>query len=113
MYQFIRPNIILKMKIGDVIPPRQACIALLKYIYYDDVHNIQTQDALYLFSASHYFQFSNCRLSVFCRQILEANVSKNNVFDVINFFLTFLFFQFFSSNLNRNTNPDSRSGRQN
>lgn len=40
------------------------------------------QDALDLFSASHYFQFSNSRLQVFCKKNLEANVSKNNVFDV-------------------------------
>jgi hypothetical protein len=79
------------MTIGDTIPPRQACLALLKYIYYDDVHNIQTQDALYLFSASHYFQFSNSRLHVFCKQKLEANVSKDNVFDVICFIIFFNF----------------------
>jgi hypothetical protein len=50
------------------------------------------QDALYLFSASHYFQFSNLRLHVFCKQNLEANVSKNNVFDVKLFFFLFHFF---------------------
>ena len=47
----------------------------------DDV-NLQTQDALNLFSAGHFFQFSNLRLHIFCKQNLEANVSKNNVFDV-------------------------------
>lgn len=70
------------MTIGDTIPPRQACISLLRYIYCDDV-SMPPQDALYLFSASHYFQFSNLRLHVFCKQNLEANVSKNNVFDIL------------------------------
>ena len=69
------------MTIGDAVPPRSACLSLLRYIYYDDV-SMPPQDALYLFSASHYFQFSNLRLHVFCKQNLEANVSKNNVFDV-------------------------------
>jgi len=75
---------VLKMTIGDTIPPRQACMSLLRYIYYDDV-SMPPQEALYLFSASHYFQFSNLRLHVFCKQNLEANVSKENVFDVISF----------------------------
>lgn len=69
------------MTIGDTIPPRQACLSLLRYIYCDDI-SMPPQDALYLFSASHYFQFSNLRLHIFCKQNLEANVSKNNVFDV-------------------------------
>lgn len=69
------------MTIGDTVPPRQACISLLRYIYFDDV-NMPPQDALYLFSANHFFQFSNLRLHVFCKQNLEANVSKSNVFDV-------------------------------
>lgn len=69
------------MTIGDAVPPRSACLSLLRYIYYDDII-MPPQDALYLFSASHYFQFSNLRLQIFCKQNLEANVSKNNVFDV-------------------------------
>lgn len=69
------------MSIGDTVPPKQAAVSLLRYIYYDDV-TMPPRDALYLFSASHYFQFSNLRLHVFCKQNLEANVSKNNVFDV-------------------------------
>ncbi len=79
------------MTIGDAVPPRSACLSLLRYIYYDDI-TMPPQDALYLFSASHYFQFSNLRLHVFCKQNLEANVSKNNVFDVKLFFFLFHFF---------------------
>lgn len=70
------------MSIGDMIPPKEACLSLLRYIYYDDV-SMPPEDALYLFSASHYFQFSNLRLHIFCKQNLEANVSKNNVFDIL------------------------------
>ena len=80
------------MTIGDAVPPRSACLSLLRYIYYDDI-TMPPQDALYLFSASHYFQFANLRLHVFCKQNLEANVSKNNVFDVI-FLLLFFFLLF-------------------
>ncbi|RNA42331.1 leucine-zipper-like transcriptional regulator 1 [Brachionus plicatilis] len=70
------------MTIGDTVPPRQACVSLLRYIYFDDV-NMPPQDALYLFSANHFFQFSNLRLHIFCKQNLEANVSKSNVFDIL------------------------------
>ena len=70
------------MTIGDTIPPKQACLSLLRYIYYDDA-SMPAEDALYLFSASHYFQFSNLRLHIFCKQNLEANVSKDNVFDIL------------------------------
>ena len=77
--------------IGDAIPPRQACISLLKYIYYDCV-SLTSQDALHLVAASHYFQFSNLRVHVFCKQYLEASVSENNVIDVI--LLIFCFFLF-------------------
>ncbi len=70
------------LKIGDTIPPRQACMSLLRYIYYDDIL-MPPEDALYLFSASHYFQFTNLRLHIFCKQNLEMNVSKNNVFDIL------------------------------
>jgi hypothetical protein len=80
------------MAIGDTVPPKSACMSLLCYIYYDDV-NMPPQNALYLFSASHYFQFSNLRLHVFCKQNLEANVSKNNVFDVIIFLFKVEFFE--------------------
>ncbi len=72
----------ITMLIGDTIPPRQACMSLLHYIYYDEVA-MPPEDALYLFSASHYFQFTNLRLHVFCKQNLEANVSKSNVFDIL------------------------------
>lgn len=81
------------MTIGDTVPPRQACMSLLRYIYYDDVV-MPPQDALYLFSASHYFQFSNLRLHVFCKQNLEANVSKDNVFDVCFIILSNRFVKF-------------------
>ena len=70
------------MSIGDMIPPQKACLSLLRYIYYDDI-SMCTEDALYLFSASHYYQFTNLRLHTFCKQNLEANVSKNNVFDIL------------------------------
>ena len=63
------------------MPPRQACVSLLKYIYHDEI-NMPAQDALYLFSASHYFQFSNLRLYTFCKQTLESNVSRENIFEV-------------------------------
>jgi hypothetical protein len=60
---------------------------------------MSAQDALYLFSASHYFQFSNSRLQVFCKRNLETNVSKDNVFEVCDItkilsiaFLNFYFF---------------------
>jgi len=72
----------IMLKIGDTIPPRQACMSLLRYIYYDDIL-MPPEDALYLFSASHYFQFTNLRLHIFCKQNLEMNVSKNNVFDIL------------------------------
>jgi hypothetical protein len=72
----------IKLTIGDTVPPKQTCMSLLRYIYYDEII-MPPEDSLYLFSASHYFQFSNLRLHVFCKQNLEINVSKNNVFDIL------------------------------
>ena len=72
----------IMLTIGDTVPPHQACVALLRYIYYDEVFMLP-EDSLYLFSANHYFQFSNLRLHVYCKQNLEANVSKANVFDIL------------------------------
>ncbi len=76
------------MRIGDTMPPYEACMSLLKYIYYGSI-DTSPQDALYLLPASHYYQFANLRLQVFCKQNLEANVTKDNVFDVCFVYLSF------------------------
>jgi hypothetical protein len=78
------------MRIGDSVPPYDVCMSLLKYIYYGNIYT-SPEDALYLLSASHYFQFTNSRLQVYCKQNLEANVTKDNVFDVSCFFFKFFF----------------------
>jgi hypothetical protein len=72
----------ITLNIGDKIPSRSASMSLIRFIYYDDT-SILPEDALYLFSASNFFQFQNLRLHVYCKQALEANVSKSNVFDIL------------------------------
>ena len=61
---------------------RQSFDSLLRYIYYGEVA-MPPEDSLYLFSAPHYFIFTNNRLQVFCKTNLERNVTVENVIQVM------------------------------
>ena len=41
------------------------------------------EDSLYLFSAPHFYIFSNNRLQVFCKTNLERNVTVENVLQIL------------------------------
>ena len=66
------------VSIGEMVPSRQSFDSLLRYIYYGDVV-MPPEDSLYLFSAPHFYIFSNNRLQVFCKTNLERNVTVENV----------------------------------
>ena len=48
------------ISIGEMVPSRQSFDSLLRYIYYGDVE-MPPEDSLYLFSAPHFYIFSNNR----------------------------------------------------
>lgn len=48
---------------GDIVPSYQSFDSLIKYIYYGNV-NMPPEDSLYLYTASHFYSFSNNRLQV-------------------------------------------------
>ena len=60
----------------------QVLKSLLHYVYHDEI-SMQPDIALYLFSAPHYFSFSNSRLQSFCRESLENNICAANVLPVL------------------------------
>ncbi|KAB7501181.1 Leucine-zipper-like transcriptional regulator 1 [Armadillidium nasatum] len=72
----------VQITIGDIIPSRQSVDSLLRYIYYGEVE-MPPEDSLYLFSAPHFFGFTNNRLQAFCKQNLEMNVKIENVIQIL------------------------------
>jgi len=70
------------ISIGEMVPSRQSFDSLLRYIYYGDVE-MPPEDSLYLFSAPHFYIFSNNRLQVFCKTNLERNVTVENVLQIL------------------------------
>lgn len=43
---------------------------------------MKAQDALYLLAAPSFYGFSNDRLQMFCKQILETKICVDNVLDI-------------------------------
>jgi len=70
------------ISIGEMVPSRQSFDSLLRYIYYGEVE-MPPEDSLYLFSAPHFYIFSNNRLQVFCKTNLERNVTVENVMQIL------------------------------
>lgn len=70
------------ISIGEMVPSRQSFDSLLRYIYYGEVE-MPPEDSLYLFSAPHFYIFSNNRLQVFCKTNLERNVTMENVMQIL------------------------------
>ena len=70
------------VSIGEMVPSPQSFDSLLRYIYYGEVM-MPPEDSLYLFSAPHFFIFSNNRLQVFCKTNLERNVTVENVLQIL------------------------------
>ena len=63
---FSPPDNKVMVTIGEMVPSRQSFDSLLRYIYHGDVI-MPPEDSLYLFSAPHFYIFSNNRLQVtFC-----------------------------------------------
>ena len=60
---FCPPDNKVIVSIGEMVPSRQSFDTLLRYIYYGDVI-MPPEDSLYLFSAPHFYIFSNNRLQV-------------------------------------------------
>jgi len=79
---FSPPDNKVKVSIGEMVPSRQSFDTLLRYIYYGDV-TMPPEDSLYLFSAPHFYIFSNNRLQVFCKTNLERNVTVENVLQIL------------------------------
>lgn len=72
----------VNISIGETVPSRQSFHSLLRYVYYGDV-TMPPEDSLYLFSAPHFYIFSNNRLQVFCKHNLERNVTFENVIQIL------------------------------
>merc|ERR1712004_963595 len=51
------------VSIGEMVPSRQSFESLLRYIYYGEVE-MPPEDSLYLFSAPHFYIFSNNVLDI-------------------------------------------------
>jgi len=79
---FCPPDNKVIVSIGEMVPSRQSFDSLLRYIYYGDVV-MPPEDSLYLFSAPHFYIFSNNRLQVFCKTNLERNVTVENVLQIL------------------------------
>jgi len=79
---FCPPDDKVIVSIGEMVPSRQSFDSLLRYIYYGDVV-MPPEDSLYLFSAPHFYIFSNNRLQVFCKTNLERNVTVENVLQIL------------------------------
>jgi len=79
---FCPPDNKVVVSIGEMVPSRQSFDSLLRYIYYGDVE-MPPEDSLYLFSAPHFYIFSNNRLQVFCKTNLERNVTVENVLQIL------------------------------
>ncbi|ELT93946.1 hypothetical protein CAPTEDRAFT_218846 [Capitella teleta] len=72
----------VKISIGETVPSKQAFDSLLRYIYYGEV-TMPPEDSLYLFSAPHFYGFTNHRLQAYCKHNLEMNVSFKNVVQIL------------------------------
>jgi len=79
---FCPPDNRVMVSIGEMVPSRQSFDTLLRYIYHGDVE-MPPEDSLYLFSAPHFYIFSNNRLQVFCKTNLERNVTVENVLQIL------------------------------
>ncbi|RWS23484.1 hypothetical protein B4U80_01909 [Leptotrombidium deliense] len=79
---FMPNNSTVTIAIGEMIPSQQSFNALLRYIYCGEVH-MPPEDSLYLFSAPHFYGFTNNRLQVFCKRNLEMNVTFENVIQIL------------------------------
>jgi len=79
---FCPPDNRVMISIGEMVPSRQSFASLLRYIYYGHVE-MPPEDSLYLFSAPHFYIFSNNRLQVFCKTNLERNVTVENVVQIL------------------------------
>lgn len=79
---FCPPDNRVIVSIGEMIPSRQSFDSLLRYVYHGDVI-MPPEDSLYLFSAPHFYIFSNNRLQVFCKTNLERNVTVENVLQIL------------------------------
>ena len=60
---FCPPDNRVLVSIGEMVPSPQSFDSLLRYIYYGEVM-MPPEDSLYLFSAPHFYIFSNNRLQV-------------------------------------------------
>ena len=73
---FCPPDNKVIVSIGEMVPSRQSFDTLLRYIYHGDVV-MPPEDSLYLFSAPHFFIFSNNRLQVsYCHNPSPSLKSK-------------------------------------
>ena len=79
---FCPPDNRVIVSIGEMVPSRQSFDSLLRYVYHGDVV-MPPEDSLYLFSAPHFYIFSNNRLQVFCKTNLERNVTVENVLQIL------------------------------
>lgn len=79
---FMPSNFQVEITFGKTVPNQQAFHSFLKYVYYGDV-DMPPEDALYIFSAPNFFGFSSPRLHVYCKSILEQNVSLDNVVSLL------------------------------
>lgn len=79
---FCPPDNRVAVSIGEMVPSRQSFDSLLRYIYHGEV-SMPPEDSLYLFSAPHFYIFSNNRLQVFCKTNLERNVTVENVLQIL------------------------------
>lgn len=70
------------IRIGDLVPPREAFQSFLSYMYYGSV-DMPPEHSLYLFAATHFYALSNNRLQAICKTNLEQNVSAQNVFSIL------------------------------
>ena len=79
---FMPPDHQVEITFGKTVPSQQSFQSFLKYVYYGDTE-IPPRDALYIFSAPNFFGFSNNRLHVYCKAVLEQNISLGNVVSLL------------------------------
>ncbi|KAK3085495.1 hypothetical protein FSP39_004179 [Pinctada imbricata] len=72
----------VNIRIGEIVPSRQAFDSLLQYIYYGNI-TMPPEDSLYLFPAPSFYGFTNNRLQAFCKNNLERNVTVQNVVQIL------------------------------
>eukprot|EP00094_Tigriopus_californicus_P002749 TCALIF_02651-PA protein Name:"Similar to LZTR1 Leucine-zipper-like transcriptional regulator 1 (Homo sapiens)" AED:0.15 eAED:0.32 QI:1/0.33/0/1/1/0.75/4/0/1163 len=61
----------VNISIGETVPSRQSFHSLLRYVYYGEI-TMPPEDSLYLFSAPHFYIFSNNRLQLFFENVIES-----------------------------------------